>query len=194
MLTTFAAQSFNPLGYQSLSHPAEARRRSPPPMRTLSKTLQDKHRLYLNRYNLLLQRLRRNRRFQPPNLLQAAAGAAPQAQLTELMGLKGTTGETCIVMGIIGSQVSARMTPLRCSPASVQLVSCVPRCTQIYAHCSCVARVVCLHTVRPRCRQTVAVTLWATWLLVCSYNRLRKGTHSCCATHTLVCRRMATLQ
>jgi hypothetical protein len=66
---------------------------------------QDKHKLYLNRYNLLLQRLRRNRRFQPPNPLQAAAGAAPQAQLTELMGLKGNAGETCIVMGIIGSQV-----------------------------------------------------------------------------------------
>lgn len=68
---------------------------------------QDKHKLYLNRFNLLLQRLRRNRRFQPPNPLQAAAGAAPQAQLTELMGLKGSAGETCIVMGIIGSQVRA---------------------------------------------------------------------------------------
>ncbi|GBF94898.1 hypothetical protein Rsub_08141 [Raphidocelis subcapitata] len=67
-------------------------------------TAEEKHRLYLNRYNLLLQRLRRNRRFQPPNPLQAAAGAAPQAQLTELMGLKGSGGETCIVMGIIGSQ------------------------------------------------------------------------------------------
>lgn len=66
---------------------------------------QDKHRLYLNRLNLLLQRLRRNRRFQPPNPLQRAAGAAPQAHLTELMGLKGSAGETCIVMGIIGSQV-----------------------------------------------------------------------------------------
>ena len=64
---------------------------------------QDKHRLYLNRFNLLLQRLRRNRRFQPPNPLQAAAGAAPQAQLTELMGLKGSAGETCIVMGVVGS-------------------------------------------------------------------------------------------
>jgi hypothetical protein len=69
---------------------------------------QEKHRLYLNRFNLLLQRLRRNRRFQPPNPLQAAAGAAPQAQLTELMGLKGSGGETCIVMGIICSQVRMR--------------------------------------------------------------------------------------
>jgi len=74
-----------------------------PPISTRVQT-QDKHKLYLNRYNLLLQRLRRNRRFQPPNPLQAAAGAAPQAQLTELMGLKGNAGETCIVMGIIGSQ------------------------------------------------------------------------------------------
>jgi hypothetical protein len=76
--------------------------RSHPPTRSRP---QDKHKLYLNRFNLLLQRLRRNRRFQPPNPLQAAAGAAPQAQLTELMGLKGSAGETCIVMGIIGSQV-----------------------------------------------------------------------------------------
>ncbi|KAI8470951.1 MAG: DNA polymerase alpha/epsilon subunit B-domain-containing protein [Monoraphidium minutum] len=72
--------------------------------RVLLATAEEKHRLYLHRYNLLLQRLRRNRRFQPPNPLQAAGGAAPQAQLTELMGLRGGGGGTCIVMGIIGSQ------------------------------------------------------------------------------------------
>jgi hypothetical protein len=94
--------------------PSHCRRRPPAESLTLhfnrptEQPPQDKTKLYLNRFNLLLQRLRRNRRFQPPNPLQAAAGAAPQAQLTELMGLKGNAGETCIVMGIIGSQVGGR--------------------------------------------------------------------------------------
>jgi DNA polymerase epsilon subunit 2 len=88
----------------------------------------DKHRVYLDRYHLLYQRLRRNKRFQPRTALAVAgvrvpsrgggggpghppapSAAAPSSHhhqhvaLTEIMGLKGCVGERHIVMGLLST-------------------------------------------------------------------------------------------
>eukprot|EP00877_Chromochloris_zofingiensis_P012640 jgi/Chrzof1/762/Cz01g27210.t1 len=97
--------------------------------KSLIATAQAKHKLYLDRLYLLYQRLRRNKRFQPPNpVLSSRSGAKTmQAQLTELMALKGVVGQHRIVMGIISTSEDGSYTledvgatvPLNLSQAQV---------------------------------------------------------------------------
>ncbi|KAF8057260.1 DPB2 [Scenedesmus sp. PABB004] len=73
--------------------------------RSLQAPAEAKVRLYQGRFAMLAQRLRRSAQFAPLNAVQASM---PQhrrhAEITELTGLKGNVGRSCIVMGLLGSQ------------------------------------------------------------------------------------------
>lgn len=71
-------------------------------------TADAKHRVYLDRLQLVHQRMRRHRMFQQHSLVSAGPGRPPGAQLTDLQALKGVVGEPRIVMGCISQLEDGR--------------------------------------------------------------------------------------
>eukprot|EP00887_Chlorella_sp_A99_P007226 scaffold2.g7226.t1 len=70
--------------------------------RNLLADAKSKLQLYINRYHLVHQRLRRNRLFRPPQWGGLGrGGAAPECELTELKALLGLVGETRFVVGFL---------------------------------------------------------------------------------------------
>ena len=91
------------LGARSRSPPSAAaarRRRSPPPAAPAAP--QSKVQLYVDRFLLIQQRMRRNKMFRPPRWGALGGGArAEAAELTELKALLGLVGQRRYVVGFL---------------------------------------------------------------------------------------------
>ncbi|GFH20559.1 uncharacterized protein HaLaN_17700, partial [Haematococcus lacustris] len=92
-----------------------------PTPRSLFAGAQAKHAVYIDRLQLISQRLRRNRSFQQNYQLLSSNCEGSSGQLTDLQSLRGVVGASRIVMGCISRAEDGRRLMLEDTSGSVPL-------------------------------------------------------------------------